>query len=638
MSQLNKDEYANQMLECAKWFHLHKPDANILPDKFTNVSEAIDQFQKSLLFEAHNDMKNEISKPDKFKLNAVDLETSEPGIVISKSSGISIDRGTSKVTPIDYGRKNIIEHNKSVKVSVPAKRVEKVLTSAKERAEKEIAKQEKIAEKIIQRQTAKQQPKEKKEKTQNKTLEVEDDAKEELLSAINENESHRELNQESEEEKQQKDLNAEEESEPKKSEVKKEKKKREIKKIEEKDTLYDNNPLRNDDSLKAPKKKRNKNDPKYFQSPVPHDRHLNALTISEPHVSLSSTLLTGIPSSNENLVMIQGPPGTGKTTTMLKAIVQYVEKNPENRCFICAPTNVGISDIYVRAYKLGLIGCLVQSKEIIPPDVPRVSWLTPSTAKLVFSTISGRNCSSLIYETFDACFVDEAAHCPESHIWGLLRPQTQFMMLVGDTKQLPATVSNEGIQLKNDRSIMERLCSIGVEHINLTTQKRMHPEIVKFPNRMFYADSLKTDYIPELKYQQIPPIKVYCSENSREEQVGTSYKNEKECDEIMKHIKNEFDTFETEKIVIITPYVAQQKLLQSKKTGIRIETVDSFQGKESEIVFISFVRTNNLGFWSDFRRVNVALTRAKHAIRIFVSDLFGDILEDAVARNIVVKY
>lgn len=626
----NKDDFSIKMLECAKWFHSHKPEMTALPDRFKNVSEAIEHLQNSLLFEAHQDMTSEISKPDKFKLNAVDLETTEPGIVTSKTNGISIDRGTDKVTPVIYGRKPIIENNNSINVNVSAKRVEKALTSAKERAEKDIIRKEKNAEKIIQKQS-------KKTSSPNEhsicPKEIHENPEINVKQASNEAENIPDGVEEHVEEDIPKN---DKESEPKKE--KKERKKREPKRIEEKDTLDDDDPLKNNDSLKAPKKKRKKDDPKYFQSPVPHDRHLTALTISEPHDSIASTLLTGVPASNPNLLIVQGPPGTGKTTTMLNAIKKYIEENPNNRCFVSAPTNVGISDIYVRAYKLGIIGCLVQSKDIIPPNVPRATWLTPSTSKIIFSTISGRNSSTLVHETFDACFVDEAAHCPESHIWGLLRPQTQFLMLVGDTRQLPATVSNEGIALKNDRSIMERLCNIGVEHTDLTVQRRMHPEIVEFPNRMFYNNNLKTDYVLSAEYKNVAPIKVFYSKNSEETQIGTSYSNENECDKIIKTIQEEFGDTEKHKIVIITPYVAQQKLLQSKKTGIRIETVDSFQGKESEIVFISFVRTYNLGFWTDFRRVNVALTRAKHAVRIFISELFEQIIADATQRNILYEY
>ena len=51
--------------------------------------------------------------------------------------------------------------------------------------------------------------------------------------------------------------------------------------------------------------------------------------------------------------------------------------------------------------------------------------------------------------------------------------------------------------------------------------------------------------------------------------------------------------------------------------GLRVMTVDSFQGSECDAVILSFVRSNmrgSVGFLQDFQRLNVALTRAKHLL------------------------
>ena len=46
-------------------------------------------------------------------------------------------------------------------------------------------------------------------------------------------------------------------------------------------------------------------------------------------------------------------------------------------------------------------------------------------------------------------------------------------------------------------------------------------------------------------------------------------------------------------------------------TGIEVNTVDAYQGREKEIIIVSTVRTQGIGFLSDYRRMNVAITRAK---------------------------
>ncbi len=48
------------------------------------------------------------------------------------------------------------------------------------------------------------------------------------------------------------------------------------------------------------------------------------------------------------------------------------------------------------------------------------------------------------------------------------------------------------------------------------------------------------------------------------------------------------------------------------ENGIEVNTVDAYQGREKDIIIMSTVRTDGLGFISDYRRMNVAITRARH--------------------------
>jgi senataxin len=86
--------------------------------------------------------------------------------------------------------------------------------------------------------------------------------------------------------------------------------------------------------------------------------------------------------------------------------------------------------------------------------------------------------------------------------------------------------------------------------------------------------------------------------------------------------------FTTCKVSVITPYAQQASLIRrlfSQAPGgtdgksVEINTVDSFQGRESDIVILSCVRaagSRGIGFLSDVRRMNVALTRSKHFLFI----------------------
>jgi superfamily I DNA and/or RNA helicase len=76
---------------------------------------------------------------------------------------------------------------------------------------------------------------------------------------------------------------------------------------------------------------------------------------------------------------------------------------------------------------------------------------------------------------------------------------------------------------------------------------------------------------------------------------------------------------EGRQMAIITPYVAQVKKLRSMCTDddVEIGSVDSFQGREKEVVILSLVRSNEsgeVGFLSDTRRMNVGMTRARRLL------------------------
>ena len=69
---------------------------------------------------------------------------------------------------------------------------------------------------------------------------------------------------------------------------------------------------------------------------------------------------------------------------------------------------------------------------------------------------------------------------------------------------------------------------------------------------------------------------------------------------------------------VVTPYAAQARLVREKvDAAVEVASVDAFQGREKEVVVVSTVRANaggDVGFLSDWRRCNVALTRARRAL------------------------
>ena len=353
-----------------------------------------------------------------------------------------------------------------------------------------------------------------------------------------------------------------------------------------------------------------------FASPVAHNRHLGALSYVNPHPDLLNTVLNGSPPQKKNTFrMFLGPPGTGKTYRLILELKQLLQKNTHTRFYVCAASNVGTCNLYQRAKSLGVSGSLIMKKEKIASGTYQnaselKSW-TPES-RVVFATVSSRSSFLLKDQEFQTVLLDEAAQLQEAHFWGLLRPEVNQIYMAGDTNQLPAVVSELGQGLNHGRSIMERLTNLGLPAELLDTQRRMHPHIVAFPNKEFYQGELKTLY-KEVK-QPVAAFEII-DVKGKEERIGTSYQNKKEVLKIKDAIKELKKNYSN--IVVISPYSAQCQLLKKEIPNVDVHTVDSFQGKEADVIILTTVRVgSSVGFWSDYRRLNVALTRAKHVLRV----------------------
>lgn len=391
-------------------------------------------------------------------------------------------------------------------------------------------------------------------------------------------------------------------------------------------------------------------DLKLFTSPIPFDRHINALSHCKPNKFLESIVLHGkeakttvvelkemcrayklkvsglkqelIDRLEENyafptIKLFHGPPGTGKTYTILQLLKDMLTKLPKSHRFlICAPSNVGTINMYTRARDTGLSCTLVMREDKTPDgthitDEERESW-DPKNARIVFSTVSGRCGSILRKEEFHTIIVDEAAQCQESWAWGLLRPELVNLIMAGDPHQLPAQVSDIGNEMNHGISLMERLMAIGYSSVLLNTQRRMHPVIAEFPNNAFYDGKLGTDF--DIKFGNVKPYEII-GVNSPEEKYGTSYRNDIEAKVVVSLANKLRQTFKD--TIVISPYKGQCDLLKKLDSTLIIHTVDSFQGKEADAIILTTVRNGkSVGFWQDSRRLNVALTRAKHVLRI----------------------
>ncbi len=218
---------------------------------------------------------------------------------------------------------------------------------------------------------------------------------------------------------------------------------------------------------------------------------------------------------------------------------------------------------------------------------------------------------------FQTLVVDEAGQCIEPLAWAIF-PFADKIVLAGDHWQLPPTVlSNQAAQLGFNRSILETAITKIRNTFLLNTQYRMREAIAGFSSNYFYNSLLLTATHLQNKGVHITFIDTAGSGyNETRGADGSSLQNKGELELIKKLMETE--EFILTSTAIISPYSGQvtaAKELLPKQ--IRISTIDSFQGQEQETIIVSLVRSNEegtIGFLKDYRRMNVAITRAKEQL------------------------
>jgi hypothetical protein len=278
-----------------------------------------------------------------------------------------------------------------------------------------------------------------------------------------------------------------------------------------------------------------------------------------------------------------------------------------------------------------------------------VAEVLVSTSQAVFSTLTGVGHSIMRRNIgeIDVLICDEASQALESEVLIALKVLPTHLILIGDPMQLPATTFSSDVQARGlNTSMMERL----LKHTSATchllaTQYRMHPEISSFPNKTFYQGRLENAahlmtrsyplYTPNIMANLPDFMRCYSMIDLPGKELfdrSNSAYNPQEATfiaSLAQYLASKYHFIRSSgtpsaSISIISFYSAQvteiRRALQRydlRSPSVRVMTVDSFQGSECDIVILSFTRANtrgNIGFLADVRRLNVALTRAKHLL------------------------
>lgn len=413
----------------------------------------------------------------------------------------------------------------------------------------------------------------------------------------------------------------------------------------------------------------------------------------------------------QDYFLLIGPPGTGKTSQALQYLVreQLAEKpkvqstkpndqspkvNGQSSILLLAYTNRAVDEIcnMLSEHELDYIrigneySCDPKYSDHLLQEVLDENTTlnsiksTLSEAQIIVATTSTMNSRSALFNIkhFDLVIIDEASQILEPNIVGILTARQEEgraidrFILVGDHKQLPAVVQQQGsLEMEGSdkrldsihlsscaNSLFERLILteraagrtdfIGTLH----KQGRMHPDIADFANRKFYAKE-QLECVPlahqletELAYNEesedaldnalkahrmifIPSMP--CKQLNISEKVNTD--EARIIADLLRRLFRQMNKdFDPQKSVgVIVPYRNQIAMIRKEierleipaLEDISIDTVERYQGSQRDVILYSF--TIQSRYQLDFltantfyeegqpidRKLNVAITRAR---------------------------
>ena len=254
-------------------------------------------------------------------------------------------------------------------------------------------------------------------------------------------------------------------------------------------------------------------------------------------------------------------------------------------------------------------------------------------AQVVVSTLIGVSNPVIEGMKFHTVIIDEASQATEPEVWNAVL-RGQRVILAGDHHQLPPTVKDpKAIQLGLSYTLLDQLA----DHITFThrldVQYRMSDAILAFPNKQFYQGRLLSHQSNRHHKILNDPNPVLfldtagCGFEEEWDSKGRSRANPGEYFILREFLTAHSELFHDNSIGILSPYAHQVRYIRDQVIAediwrgldVTVDTVDGFQGQEKEIIMISLVRANDqgdIGFLSDWRRLNVALTRARKKLLI----------------------
>lgn len=302
-------------------------------------------------------------------------------------------------------------------------------------------------------------------------------------------------------------------------------------------------------------------------------------------------------------------------------------------------------------------------------------------ARVVACTLVGAANKLLVRHKFSTLFIDEAAQALEPACWIAIRRASRVILAGDHQQLPPTIKCFQAMRQGLGKTLMERIVENQPEAVSLLrVQYRMNEAIMRFSSEWFYNGEVQSDpsvrHRSVLDFENpiqwidgrelmsskcvpassvaaaepatpapaaMPPAPseadVAYKEDFKEEFVGENHGriNKAEAELVLQTLVEYIDKIGKQRFLdervdvgIISPYkvqtqymrrrIKQMESLRPFRQFITVNTVDGFQGQERDLMFISLVRSNDngeIGFLSDLRRMNVAMTRARMKLFIF---------------------
>jgi ATP-dependent RNA/DNA helicase IGHMBP2 len=262
-----------------------------------------------------------------------------------------------------------------------------------------------------------------------------------------------------------------------------------------------------------------------------------------------------------------------------------------------------------------------------------------SEAQVITATLVGANHPVIRDREYSTVVIDEAGQALEPASW-IPALKARRLVLAGDHCQLPPTIkSSLAADSGLTATLMEKNIRLHPEAVVLLEEQyRMHELIMSFPSLQFYENRLLAhpSVGRQLLFEGDSPLNFIDTAGCGYEEVrnDAGLSNPEEAAFLLRHaaqlitaLESDYSTGNFPTIGIISPYRLQVQLLQELTPHspelrryahkITVNTIDSFQGQERDIIYIGMTRSNpdsRIGFLAEIRRMNVAMTRARRKL------------------------